>query len=258
MSGLFGGGKKTKKEESTSTSVIQRAAPISIDATTAGGGSVNVGYEDGSLNPTATASIDSRVRKQIGEGLNNSRRALGRLEKTIAGLRSNTNDFIKARVRPLEEALDLRIAQKGREFASRNIYGGLASTEIDNLRVAGERELSDQRALATREALSAVLSAEGVAAGVNDKIFQAADRYLQADIAEMGLNLDAIRLSQAARLPTGETTESNSKTTTRGGGNILGTVLGAAAMFYNPAAGAAAIAGSSGGGFTNPSALGLN
>jgi hypothetical protein len=254
MSGVFGGKKKTTKSESVttasesanSTTSVGYTNPINITAGTGGGGRATVRY-DADGNPTANASVDSRVRSSIAEGLNNSRSAIRRIEATIEGLRSNTSAFVKARVDPMGAALEQRIAQKEREYAARGIYGGLAASDIDQLRLQGESEISNQRAMAIQESLSSIMQAEGLAASENQNIYRVADQYLQADLAEMGLNFDAIRISQATvreneRNTTGtssSTSTTKGKETTKKGGSILGDILSAAAAFSSPTAGAA-------------------
>lgn len=222
MSGFFGGDGESQETSSTETRTIERSPAININSTTGGGAKTTLTNPDG--RPQIRTSLSPRVRRTIGEGLSNSRSALSRIETTIADLRSNTNAFINARVNPLEEAVEQRIAQQGRSFAERGIFGGLASQETDDLKLKGEREIGNARALATQEALQATLASEGVAGQINNQVLQAADRLLQADLAELGINFDALRISQASRLPTSETVTGSSTTETDDGGSILGDI----------------------------------
>ena len=232
MSGFFGGDKK-EETESKSTTEIELSPAIGIEASTGGGGSLTV--DNTPTGVVASARISSDVRSTIAEGLSNSNDALGRIEETIADLRSNTNAFINARVTPLAQAVESRIAQKSREFSQRKIFGGLASAEIDQFRLEGEAEIAEQTALATQEALNATLAAEGVAGQVNDDIAAAAQQLLTVELAELGLSLDAIRLSQATIQPTSQTTSGTSLTTTDDGGGVLGDIAAIASAFNTQA-----------------------
>ena len=222
MSGFFGGDEK-QETSSTQTTTIERSPAININAKTGGNGSLSLTNTDGQVS--AKTTVDPNVRARIREGLNNSRSSISRLEGTIAELRSNTNAFINARVNPLEEAVENRIAQKGRDFAQRNIFGSLASSEMDSARLIGEREIGNARAIATQEALTSALQAEGVLDQVNQNVFDAASRLLQTDLAELGIDLEAIQLSQSSRLPISETSSGTQETTVDDGGSILGDIV---------------------------------
>jgi len=233
MSSFFGGGSSSKGSSSETenidrTTTFEREPALTVDSRTSGGLSV-VANPDGT---TRVVDVKQGItpRKAIDEGLTRSRSSLDRIEQTIADLRSNTNDFINARVRPFEEINASRVAATERSFGRRRVFGSLSANSISDVERAGERDVADQRALATREALQGILQAEGVADQVNSNIFNAATQLLQTDLGELGISLDALRLSHATRQITSERTvgtstrTGSSKQKSDDGGNILGDI----------------------------------
>lgn len=228
MSGLFGGKQKTK-EESTSTEQVTRMPALNINSTTAGGSTSAVSVDPTTNRATASSGLGPNVGKYTDEYLGNSRDSLSRIEKTITKLQGNTNAYIQARVNPLKASLDSQGAANEREMARRGVFGSISQNESDNFQAQAQRQLGDARATALNESFSALFAAEAQARGVNADIGNAAQMTFQQELASLGLNLDALRISLGNQLVTSSTTDSKKETTKDDGSTWFTKLLSAAA-----------------------------
>jgi hypothetical protein len=141
--------------------------------------------------------------------------ALGRTGKLISDLKGNANPYIAARVRPLEQSINERRKDLSRGLGQRSIYGSLANNEMIKFDSAAQRELADQKALATNDTLNALYAAEGLDRSVRGDVMSLADGYLKASLSELGLSLEGLNLAlsgsnrRATDIAGGTSTETN-------------------------------------------------
>jgi hypothetical protein len=149
--------------------------------------------------------------------------ALGRTGKLISDLKGNANPYIAARVRPLQESINERRKDLSRGLGQRSIYGSLANNEMIKFDSAAQRELADQKALATNDTLNALYAAEGLDRSVRGDVMSLADGYLKASLSELGLSLEGLNLalSGSNRRAT-DIAGGTSSTTTNPPSDILG------------------------------------
>lgn len=237
MSGIFGSDKEKTEQSSTSSSVesITRQPRLNFNASANTGGRIKLTNAE-SNNPSVRTTISPQAVGATQTALGNSRGALGRIEETLAGLRSNVNDFVRARVDPLEASLASRRAQTERALSRRDVFGSLVTNEIREFDNNADQQLGNARALAANEAASSIAQFETLARGVSSDIAGAGQQLLQQDITALGLNLEALRLSSANQLATGGTrqTEGAATSTTDSGTGLLGRIAGIASAFVSP------------------------
>jgi hypothetical protein len=113
-----------------------------------------------------------------------------------------------------------RRADLSRSISQRGVVGSLGNNELMRFDRNADMQLGDATALATQDALSALLNAEGAYQGVNQDVLRLADNYLKQDLTELGLNLEAMNSVIGSRQNLGGGT-----TVTTGGSQGVGGLL---------------------------------
>ena len=214
---LFGGGKKTQ-------TVVSNPGQAPITYMPGHTFSGFAGTQPFSFSPSgATVGVHPSVRNTFSKygGLTDT--ALGRTGQLITDLKGNANPYIAARVRPLEQSINERRGDLSRSLGQRSIYGSLANNEMLKFDTAAQRELGDQRALATNDTLNALYAAEGLDRSVRGDVLSLADGYLKTSLSELGLSLEGLNLalSGSNRRAT-DIAGGTSSTTTNPPSDILG------------------------------------
>lgn len=150
------------------------------------------------------------------------------LSQLLSRFRGNANEFIQARVSPLERVLDAQIAGVARDFARRNATGSIPAGFLTGLRADAERQISEERARAVQDALAAEQSIlaqrAGLAAPRTQAISQGAQlthQQLAQELAALGLGQEAIRTIIASQLPQSTTGSGTSSDPAGGLGGLL-------------------------------------
>lgn len=166
--------------------------------------------------------------RRFGKATKRATRDLRREYKTLGSidrsLRGNQNDYVQARVRPLEQALASQLADTERGLSRRGVFGSLATNELTRIGMFGQRELGDQRAMALNEALNARLAVSAARQGVTESIVGLARDRLTQELAGMGVNLGALQLAMSDQLPLSEVA-GGTQTTREQGGMDIGAIL---------------------------------
>lgn len=160
--------------------------------------------------------------------LNNQR---GRLLGNVNRLRSNQNEFIDARVAPLEASLDRTLADAKRGLIRRGVSGTLANNELMRIRGEGERQIADQRALATEEALNAVLDQESAIRGVGQDEMSAAQSLVKDELSRLGISAEVLLGLLGSRRQTTQIVSDGQTTMNRESpARIIGSIMAAGAF----------------------------
>lgn len=215
MSGLFGGSEKTTVTPNAS---IQLSPLYGFQGGSSTGASLSAVPGSGAFN-TAFSPLSMRG-VEVGEAGNTSGR--GRVFDMIGKLKSNQNPFIQARVNPIRDEMARRRADLSRSIAQRGVMGSLGNNELLKFDSQADRELADQTALATNEALTSLMSAEGLIKGLNEGQVEIANEYLRRDLSALGLDLNAVQIALSGR----QFSDGGSTTKTSGGGDFGSTLLG--------------------------------
>lgn len=152
-----------------------------------------------SFNRTGPASGDVSVAgpqnfdRDIGRVRDANIDAGGRFDTLISRLKSNENPFISARVRPAEEAARAGVADARLDVGRREIAGSIGQNQINNARFAGAREVADQGALATNDALSAQLAAEAGRLGIGEETLAIAESESQQELRDIQAGMEALQ-----------------------------------------------------------------
>ena len=136
----------------------------------------------------ARFNLDPRIRQltefsntAAAQGLNRSRATIGRLQ-------GSNNAFIRARVNPLIAERD-RFNQKTQEdFARRGLFGSITNQQLKSNNLDFNRNIADQRALATREAENQILATEAQARGFGDDLARGSQMILAQELAALGIS----------------------------------------------------------------------
>ena len=188
VEGFFGGG----KTKSTAGTTYTYSDPASF--------SVNLGGRTGlSLSDGSVSLGDSNIGPYAGRIRRSIAGQRSRISGMITDLKSNNNPFIKARIRPLEQALRGTLADQARDFAQRGVFGALSQNEQTKARFIGEQALNDERAKATDEALSSLFDAEASLRGVNQDELMLAELMMKEELMRLGISLEALGLSLNSR-----------------------------------------------------------
>lgn len=218
------------KSESNSTTTPAAAVPVQFEGITPA--RIAIGGRN-RLSVAAPGRVSLAPNQQfnrdlsLGQTRNNAQ--FRRLTGQIGALRGNQNAFIQARVRPLEERLDTTLADQGRAFERRGVFGSLAENELNKTRFLGEREIGDARALATNEAFTQILNTEAQIRGANEMQVEIANNRVKDELARVGLSAEFLlgllgARRQTTQLAGGGTTTASQTPSTAG---ILGSILSA-------------------------------
>ena len=199
-------------------------APREFGANIGGERAVGVGFDDsgfGTVNVRKTPGFSDN----IGRVETANRAADSRFGTLIGDLSGNTNPYIRARVRPTEELVRQNVASVSRDVGRRNIQGSLGQNQIQNAQFLGAREVADQGALATTEAINSQLAAEAGRVGVGRETLDIAQAQLNDELQQINIAMDALSTSlgdqeQLSQMLSG-TTADQVDTPINQGGDIL-------------------------------------
>lgn len=169
---------------------------------------------------TNSLSLDPIIEQLRNESLSGFRSLLGSLNSDIDSLRGNQNAFIDARVNPLQEQFAESRGRLSRDTARRGVFGSLANNELERFDIGTGRALADQRALATNDALNAILQRENFQRQLFGDINTVAQQELSEALQGLGLQSNAanVLIQGNSSGNTGSTTTS----TQSGNPGILG------------------------------------
>lgn len=182
---------------------------------------------DVSLDPSIQ-TLRNRLFGQNQDTLRQLEDERSALSQLLSRFRGNANEFVQARVSPLERVLDAQIAGVARDFARRNVTGSIPAGFLTGLRADAERQISEERARAVQDALGAEQSIlaqrAGLAAPRTQAISQGAQlaqQQLAEELSALGLGQEAIRTIIASQLPQSTTGSGTSSDPAGGLGGLL-------------------------------------
>lgn len=224
---LFGGKEKTTTVETASRVPISYTSPVGFSAIPYGRRGLSASNTSLKIGPD---NVSNAAYARFNNGL-----ALGksRTNNLMGRLGSNMNPFIEARVRPLEEQFANTRGQLERGLNQRGVFGSLANNEMLKFDTEANRQMADQRALATNEALNAMMANEQLFQGLNQDELNLVGTRLKEDLGTLGLSLEALRLIRGDIRQTSQVAGGTNTQTSRGGfdlGSVLGgvgTIMGA-------------------------------
>lgn len=169
-------------------------------------------------------NLDPEIESLRNESLRGTRDLQGSASDIFQSLLGNNGRFIEARVNPILESNALRRGALERGLSRRGIFGTLANNEIQNFDTTADRNVADQRALATQDGLNAEANVLGVQRALNSDINTIAGQTLSQELATLGLESEIANILINANTPI--TSGGTSTETTKGGGDPLGSIGG--------------------------------
>lgn len=206
---ILKGGSKSK-----STSVNQFTSPIDFRLST-GGGTVDAGITGATVD--LFKPFSNLARDQSFNVLGNTRNDVVR---DIQELRSLENPFIRARVRPTEEAFDRLRSDTSRDLGRRGLAGTLRTNELLKVEDQATRGIADQTALAQSQALEAIFGRERLLTQISSQFADLRQDELRQALAELGIGLEAVGLSERSRRTSSQQTKGEAQDSEKAVSNI--------------------------------------